>query len=105
MTFAGRNYDVASGVFALAVYFIAFRGRTTNKWLLAGFNVLGLLLLINVVSIAILSLPTQFQQLGLDQPNRAVLYFPYVWLPTIIVPIVLFSHLASLWKLSKSNEH
>jgi hypothetical protein len=105
MTFAGRNYDIASGILALGVYFIAFRRRTTNKWLLIGFNTLGLLLLVNVVSIAILSLPTPFQQLALDQPNRAVLYFPYIWLPTIIVPVVLFSHLASLWKLFRSNDN
>jgi hypothetical protein len=103
MTFAGRNYDIASGIMALVVYFIAFREKTTSKWLLVGFNILGLLLLVNVVSIAILSLPTQFQQLGFDQPNRAVLYFPYIWLPTIIVPIVFFAHLASLWKLSGSK--
>jgi hypothetical protein len=39
------------------------------------------------------------QQLNFDQPNRAVLYFPYVWLPAIVVPIVLFSHLAALWQI------
>ena len=30
----------------------------------------------------------------------AVLYFPFIWLPSVVVPIVLFSHLASLWKLA-----
>jgi hypothetical protein len=38
------------------------------------------------------------QQMSFDQPNRAVLFFPYVFLPTIIVPIVLASHLFALYK-------
>jgi hypothetical protein len=39
------------------------------------------------------------QQIALDQPNRGVTFFPFIWLPSVIVPIVLFCHLASLWKL------
>jgi len=100
MTFEGRNFDILSGILAPVVYFLAFRrGKVTSRWLLIGFNLLGLLLLANVVSIAALSLPSPVQQLNLDQPSRGVLLFPYIWLPTIIVPIVLFSHLAALWQL------
>ncbi|MEQ1605575.1 MAG: hypothetical protein ABL999_11975 [Pyrinomonadaceae bacterium] len=101
MTFAGWNYDIASGILALLVYEIAFRGNAVNKSVLVGFNLLGLLLLVNIVSIAVLSLPSPIQQLAFDQPNRAVLTFPYALLPTIVVPIVLFAHLAALWKLSR----
>ena len=100
LTFNGRNFDIVSGILAIIVYFAAFRGRTANRWILIGFNVIGLILLANIVSIAILSLPSPAQQMAFDQPNLAVMYFPYIWLPAIIVPIVLFSHLASLWKLS-----
>ncbi|HEV7700865.1 MAG TPA: hypothetical protein VGO43_11595, partial [Pyrinomonadaceae bacterium] len=78
---------------------LAFKAGIANKWLLVGFNILGLMLLANIVSIAIMSLPSPMQQMAFDQPNRGVLLFPYIWLPTVIVPIVLFSHLASLWKL------
>jgi hypothetical protein len=99
MTFTGRNYDILSGILALAVYFLGFTAGRANKWLLIAFNVVGPGLLANVVVIAILSLEGPMQRFGFDEPNRAVLYFPYVWLPTIIVPIVLFSHLAALYKL------
>lgn len=99
MTFAGRNFDILSGIAAPIVFWLAFRGGETRRGVLIGFNVLGLLLLANIVSIAALSLPSPLQQLNFDQPNRAVLYFPYVWLPTLVVPIVLFAHLASLVKL------
>ena len=99
MTFEGLNFDILSGFLALIAYFVAFRGNKVNRGLLIGFNFIGLILLVNIVSIAILSLPTPMQQLNFDQPNRAVLYFPYIWLPAIVVPIVLFSHLAALWQL------
>src|SRR6476646_5417771 len=85
MTFAGRNYDVVSGILALAVYFFGFAAGRANKWLLIAFNLIGLGLLGNIVIVAILSLEGPIQRFGFDQPNRAVLYFPYIWLPAIIV--------------------
>jgi hypothetical protein len=103
MTFAGRNFDILSGVLAPIVYFAAFRGGKTNRGILIGYNLLGLVLLANIVTIAVLSLPTPMQQLAFDQPNRAVLYFPYVWLPSVVVPIVFFSHLAALWQLLRKR--
>ena len=103
MTFEGRNFDIASGILAVIVYLVAFRGGQQRRGILIAFNIIGLILLVNVVSIAVLSLPSPVQQLNLEQPNRAVLYFPYIWLPTIVVPIVLFSHLAALWNLLNSS--
>ena len=103
MTFAGRNFDILSGILAEAMYFLAFTAGRANKWLLITFNIIGLGLLANIVIVAILSLEGPIQRFGLDQPNRAVLYFPYIWLPTIVVPIVLFSHLASLYKLATNR--
>jgi hypothetical protein len=100
MTFHGRNFDILSGILAPFVYFFAARPGRLNRVVLAAYNVLGLALLANIVTIAILSLQTPFQQFGFDQPNKGVLYFPYIWLPTIVVPIVLFAHLASLWQLA-----
>ena len=98
MTFEGANFDILSGIAAPIVAWLAFRGGETRKGLLVAFNIVELLLLANVVSIAALSIPSAIQQLNIDQPNRAVLYFPYVYLPTIVVPIVLFSHLVSLYR-------
>jgi hypothetical protein len=104
MTFHGWNYDIISGILAVIVTLIAFRGGKINRPLLIGFNFLGLALLANIVTIAIFSLQSPLQKLAFDQPNRGVLYFPYVWLPAVIVPVVLFCHIASLYKLIKTNE-
>lgn len=99
MTFEGRNFDVLTGLTAPAVYYFAFVRQKLGKRLLLVWNVAGLVLLFNIVSIAVLSAPTPFQQFAFEQPNKAVFYFPYVWLPCGIVPLALFSHLASIRKL------
>ena len=60
-------------------------------------------LLANIVVNALLSTPTPIQKFAFDQPNIAILNFPFSWLPTFIVPIVLFGHLASIRQLFKQN--
>jgi len=103
MTFEGRNFDILSGLTAPLVYFLAFRGGKINRLLLLAWNVFALALLFNIVITAILAFPAFNPNAAPELQNRAVTFFPYVWLPTIIVPIVLFSHLASLWKLFKNS--
>lgn len=99
MTFEGRNFDILSGITAPIIVWLAFRGGKVNRPLLVVWNLLALGLLVNIVTTAILAFPSPMQQLAFDQPNVAITYFPFNWLPAVVVPIVLFSHLASLWKL------
>ncbi|MBC7901070.1 MAG: hypothetical protein H7070_13585 [Saprospiraceae bacterium] len=106
MTFEGRNFDIISGVTAPLAAWLAFRGGKINRPLLIGWNLAAFGLLLNILINAVLALETPFQQFAFDQPNRAVLYFPVIWLPAIVVPIVFVSHIASLWQLlfRSSNE-
>lgn len=99
MTYEGWNFDILSGISAPVIFWLAFRGDKPNRPVLIAWNIFALLLLVNIVTIAILAVDSPVQRLAFDQPNRGVLYFPFIWLPAIIVPIVLFSHLASLYKL------
>lgn len=96
MTFEGRNLDILSGITAPLVAWLAFRNENPNRILLFVWNIFALLLLFNIVITAFLSLPSPIQQLALEQPNRAVLHFPFIWLPAFVVPVVFFSHLVSL---------
>jgi hypothetical protein len=66
-------------------------------------NFICLGLLVNIVVNALLSAPSPLQKFAFDQPNIAILYFPYSWLPTFVVPLVLFAHLASIQQLLKEN--
>jgi hypothetical protein len=99
MTFEGRNFDVLSGLSAPLVYYFGFVKNKLNIKTILIWNYVCLILLLNIVINAILSLPLPFQQFAFDQPNIAVLYFPFVWLPSLIVPLVLFSPLASIKQL------
>lgn len=100
MTFEGRNLDILSGITAPIVFWLAFRGGRVNRPLLIVWNVLALGLLVNIVTIAVMAFPSPLQKLAFDQPNFAIMYFPFNWLPAVVVPIVLFSHLAALWKIA-----
>jgi len=102
ITIEGTNFDLFSGMTAPIIAYLAFRTNKENKKLLLGWNILCLLLLLNVVITAIFAAPFPFQKLSLDQPNIAVLYFPFHLLPTVIVPIVLFGHLVAIRQLIKN---
>lgn len=99
MTFAGRNYDIIAGITAPLVYYFGFINNNLNKTVLLAWNIACLVLLANIVITAVLSTPTSFQQFGFDQPNIAILYFPFVWLPCCVVPLVLLAHLVCIRKL------
>jgi hypothetical protein len=103
MSFEGRNFDILSGLSAPFIAYYGFRKKQIGTKALMAWNVVALLLVIQVVTTGILSIPSPIQQLSFDQPNLAVLYFPYVLLPGIVVPIVIFGHLAILRKLTRSK--
>jgi len=99
MTFEGRNLDILSGLTAPVVYYFGFVRKTLSQSVLLVWNLICLGLLINIVATAALSVPSPFQQLAFEQPNIAILYFPFVWLPSVVVPIVLVAHVAAIRRL------
>ncbi len=103
MTFEGRNLDILSGLSAPLIYYFGYRKKSIGRKLLIIWNFICIGLLVNIVTHAILAAPFPFQQLAFDQPNRAVLYFPFVWLPLFIVPLVLFAHLVCLRNLFRKT--
>jgi hypothetical protein len=104
MTFEGWNFDILSGISAPIIYWLAFRKGGTNRPLLIGWNLLALGLLTNIITIAVLSFKGPMQRLAFDQPNVGVTYLPFIWLPAIVVPIVLFAHLASLYNSLRATD-
>jgi hypothetical protein len=99
MTFEGRNFDILAGLTAPIIFYFGFMKNKISNRILLLWNLISLGLLINIVVIAILSTKTPFQQFAFDQPNIAITHFPFNWLPSIIVPIVLLSHLAAIKQL------
>ena len=104
MTFEGRNFDIAAGITAPVIYYFVFVKNSLNKKVLLAWNFICLALLLNIVINAVLSAPTAFQQFAFDQPNIAILYFPFNLLPAVVVPLVLLSHLVAIRQLLNKNE-
>jgi hypothetical protein len=99
MTFSGRNFDILAGLSAPVIAYLCLsRQRYWRKTLLI-WNFIALALLINIVVNAVLSAPFPFQQFAFEQPNIAILNFPFTLLPGFIVPVVLFGHLVSIRRL------
>lgn len=103
MTFEGRNLDILSGLTAPIVYYFGFVKKKMNNTSIILWNLICLGLLLNIVITAILSAPTPFQKLAFDQPNVGILYFPFIWLPCLIVPLVLLAHLTVIRHLMKAK--
>ena len=92
MTLEGRNWDVLTGLTALPIAWLVAKGRAP-KWLIYAWNTMGLALLLNVMTVAVLSMPTPLRHFQNEPANTFVAYFPYVWLPTYLVPVAWMSHL------------
>ncbi len=99
MTFEGRNFDILCGLTAPFVYYFGYIKNVLQRNVLILWNIVCLLLLANIVATAVLSAPFRFQQFGFEQPNIALFYFPFIWLPCFIVPAALLAHLSALKQL------
>ena len=104
MTYEGRNFDILAGLSAPLIFYFGFIKKQLSRNAILIWNFICLGLLINIVLNAILSVPFPLQKFAFDQPNVAVLYFPFNLLPSVVVPIVLLSHLAAIRQLLKMGE-
>lgn len=103
MTFEGGNFDILSGLTAPVIAYFGFTKGTMSRKVMLAWNFICLALLINIVTRALLSAPFPTQKLAFDQPNIGILNFPFVWLPSFIVPLVLFAHLTSIRQLIRNK--
>lgn len=101
MTFEGRNFDILAGISAPIIAYFGLTKAKLNRQTILIWNFISLALLVNIVVNALFSAPSPIQKFAFDQPNIAILNFPFSWLPTFIVPIVLFGHLTSIRQLIK----
>jgi hypothetical protein len=96
MTFEGRNFDILSGITAPFIFYFGFIKKNISTKIILAWNIICFGLVINIVSIAVLSAPFPFQKFAFDQPDIALFYFPFVWLPCCVVPLALLAHAAAI---------
>src|SRR5436189_87673 len=87
MSYSGRNLDILSGVSAGLLGLALARGPVP-RWLVTAWNLGGLALLVNIVTVAVISTPL-FRWFGDDKLNTWVTYPPFVWLPAVMVTAAL----------------
>jgi hypothetical protein len=99
MTFEGRNFDILSGITAPLIAYLILRKKISKPLVLA-WNVACLLLLINIVSVAILSTPSPIRVFMNEPANTIVTTFPVSFLPGFLVPLAYTLHFFSIRQLS-----
>ena len=102
MTFEGRNFDIVVGITAPIVGYLCLKKRISNTKLII-WNVIGVFFVCFILINGILSSELPFQQFAFEQPNRAVNFFPFILLPAVIVPIVIWTHITDIIKLSRDK--
>ena len=98
MSYSGLNFDIVTGSTA-AMLAVTMAVRPVPLWIVTAWNWLGLGLLINIMTVALLSTPT-FARFGQDRLNVWVFYMPYVLLPAVMVLAALAGHLVVFRALS-----
>ncbi|HYX38049.1 MAG TPA: hypothetical protein VE954_33525 [Oligoflexus sp.] len=102
MTWHGRNFDIVSALSALLLF--ALWPRLTNPKVWAWLqSILAFGLLVNIVSVAVLSAPLPFRVFMNEPANRFVAFFPYIWLPGVHVLTALILHGLTFRRLAQKR--
>ncbi|MFK7808500.1 MAG: hypothetical protein AB8F74_11915 [Saprospiraceae bacterium] len=99
MTFEGFNFDIIVGLTAYMAGFVFFGRNRYRKFEAIIWNIFGLVLLVNIVSIAIVSTPSSLRIFMNEPANRIIAYFPFIWIPGFLVPLAFALHVFSLKQL------
>ena len=96
LTYHGRNFDLIIGALALPVAWLVDRRSNTAILIGTAWNIAGLLSLLNILSIAVRSVPGPFFDFS---KNYLPLYFPGILIPAVFVVLAILFHTASLKQL------
>ncbi|MES1249779.1 MAG: hypothetical protein ABUL46_03800, partial [Chitinophaga rupis] len=103
MSFEGRNFDILIGLFAFPVGYYCFVKKSWPPVVALLYNIAGLVLLVNIVTISTLSMPSPLRYFH-NQPDSSLLTrFPLIYLPGLLVPLAYSLHILSLrqWGLNR----
>jgi len=100
LSYSGYNFDIVTGIGALLLFVALKMGATVPAVVVWIWNLIGVYCLIAIVIIAIATSP-MVHALGTEPQNLNtwVLYFPYIWLPVVLVTIAMISHIVITRKL------
>ena len=91
MSYSGRNFDIVTGITAVAVALWIAGGHSSRRLVFA-WNTLGHALQVNIIVVALLSAPTPMRVFMNEPANVWVTRAPWVWLPTVMVVAAIVGH-------------
>lgn len=99
LSFEGRNFDMLTGLLAIPVGYYCFVKRTWSPAIALVYNIAGLVLLMNAVGLATLSMPTPLRVFHNGPDASLLTRLPGIYLPGLLVPIAYTLHIFSLRQL------
>jgi hypothetical protein len=103
MSFEGRNFDILTGLLALPAGYLLLKKNDHARAIIMAFNITGIVLLLNILIVAVLSMPTPIRYFINEPANTIVAQFPFILLPGVLVPIAYSFHILSLRQLFISS--
>jgi hypothetical protein len=92
--------DVLVGLGAVIVAVVLLkRGEQRARSLVLAWCAFGILDLVVAVATGFLSAPSPLQQLAIDDPNAAIVSYPFVLIPTFLVPVSIILHVYAIARL------
>ena len=91
MSYSGRNFDIVTGISAAVIGLVLWK-RSASKWIVQVWNVMGILLLAKILTIALLSTPLPVRLFFNEPANVWIKDAPYVWLPAVFVLLAIMGH-------------
>ncbi len=102
ITYEGYNFDIVFGITA-PVFILLFFKNKISKNVFFVWNILGLISVLGVFIRAAGAVPSPIQLWDFNQPNYAVLHFPFIWLPSFLVMAIILTHLITIRKLRNNK--
>jgi hypothetical protein len=102
MSYSGRNFDIVTGVTAAILGLILWK-RPVPRWIVQIWNVMGICLLANILTVAFLSTPLPIRVFFNEPANVWIKDAPYVWLPAVFVLLAIMGHLIVTRKLTMQS--
>jgi hypothetical protein len=102
LTFEGANFDIVIGASAPFVAWLVSRRRIGRR-IAVGWNVIGILMLLNVTVRSVLTTPGPTHWITSDLANRAITQFPYTFIPAFLAPLAMLLHVLSIRALAQAE--
>jgi hypothetical protein len=93
LTLYGRNFDLLVGLSALPVAFLVWKKHKFSYHTAIIFNTISIISLVNIIWIAVMSLPSSFQKY---ETNLLTSYFPGILIPSFLAPVAIYISILSI---------